>query len=214
MSKNNKALLPVLISLLLFLLLPGCMRFSRRSPKRNKYILQINKDVYGNKKNTAHSETNDLAIEVKPFHVNAKFARKEFVYRNSVNKFESDYYNIFFVNPSDLITEEIILWLQNDDKFTFVASEFSRFSAQYTLEGTVTELYGDFASGSGAAVLGINLYIIKESSTHPKIVFNKRYHKKVSIQQRTPAALIEGWNNAFEQILRQFSSDINTQLSL
>ena len=77
------------------------------------------------------------------------------------------------------------------------------------MEGNVNELYGDYrASGTPKAVLGIQFFLIDETYSNSRIIFQKNYHGEVALKNNSPETLVEGWNNALGQILTDLKEDL------
>jgi hypothetical protein len=76
----------------------------------------------------------------------------------------------------------------------------------YTLEGNVSELYGDFrSSNTPKAVLGIQFFLISKNS---KILFQNNYREEIVLNSNSPQDLANGWNEALEQILTALAGDL------
>ncbi|KRT64235.1 MAG: conserved exported protein of unknown function [Candidatus Dadabacteria bacterium CSP1-2] len=188
---------------LLFLTLTGCANFSKNYPERNYYILNVsNKDQNS-------SPVSGTVLEVRRFEISPSFSGREFVYRIGDLSYESDFYNQFFRPPSLLTTDEVRKWFSESGRFKYVVDSSNNVEANYILEGNVSELYGDFrATNEPKAVLGIQFFLIEETSTNPQIVFQNNYRREVVLSSNSPEELVKGWNEALEQILTAFAGDL------
>lgn len=191
---------------LLIALTSGCVRLDSEHAGRNRYLVEADTPETGSESNL-HASGSPL-LEVLQFKVSPQFARKEFVYRNG-NQFETDYYNIFFIPPGDMITEETTEWLRKVQPRGFSISPLGRIDPDFTLAGDVVAIYGDFSSKQPAAVMEIRIYLSKETESEPKIVFSKNYRKLIQLKQASPQKLVAGWNQALTGILKEISADLD-----
>jgi hypothetical protein len=79
------------------------------------------------------------------------------------------------------------------------------------LEGSVNALYGDFRNPKQpAAVLEIEFFLYNENTANPGIVTQKRYTKSVALNERSPEALVKGWDQALSEIVAALAADLKT----
>jgi cholesterol transport system auxiliary component len=188
--------------LLLFLTLMGCTTLNKNYPERNYYIFNVSIQ----QRNL--SPVSGTVLDVPRFDISPSFAGTEFVYRIGDLSYQSDFYNQFLRPPASLITEGARKWLSESGLFKYVVnSTYGR--PNYVLEGNVNELYGDFrAHDTPKAVLGIQFFLIDESSTNPKIIFQNNYQREVALNTKSPGELVKGWNEALQQILTALDEDL------
>jgi cholesterol transport system auxiliary component len=150
----------------------------------------------------------DGKLVVNRLGVAPAFSSRNLLYRMTATEYESDYYNLFLINPGELITQEIRKWLTWANLFEAVIPPGSMFEAAYTLEGHVLELYGDFSEGSGVAVLTIQLFMVHEPHGETEIMHQGRYERRVPLLERSPAGLVRGYNQALASILQQMEKNL------
>lgn len=187
-------------STLLFLSLIGCANLSKNYPERNYYILSVS--------NNNHKPSSDSGaiLEIRGFETSPSFGSREFVYKIGDLSYVSDFYNQFFRPPGQLITEQIRKWFSESGLFKNVVDPSNNVEPDYTLEGNVSELYGDFrSSNTPKAVLGIQFFLISKNS---KILFQNNYREEIVLNSNSPQDLANGWNEALEQILTALSNDL------
>ena len=188
---------------LLFLTLTGCATLEKNYPERNYYIFNISNED----KNL--TPISGGVLEVRRFEISPSFSSREFVYRDGDLSYKSDFYNQFFRTPASLITNEVSKWLSESGQFKYVVDSSNNVEANYILEGNVSELYGDFRTPNTLkAVMGIQFFLIEETSTSPQIVFQNNYRREVVLSSNTPEELVKGWNEALEQILTALAGDL------
>jgi hypothetical protein len=50
--------------------------------------------------------------------------------------------------------------------------------------------------------------LIRDSSAHPAIVFQKKYRRKITIKERSPESLVRGWSEGLKQIMADLRGDL------
>src|SRR5574341_1687118 len=189
---------------LLFLTITGCATLEKNYPERTYYIFNIS-----NEDKNLTPISGEGVLEIRRFEISPSFASREFVYRNGDLSYDTDFYNQFFRTPASLITEEVRKWLSESGQFKYVVDSSNNVDANHILEGNVSELYGDFRTpNTPKAVMGIQFFLTEETSTNPKIVFEKNYRREVVLSSNSPEELVKGWNEALEQILTALAGDL------
>jgi cholesterol transport system auxiliary component len=147
-------------------------------------------------------------LQIASARVSPRYADKNFVYRRSEVRFESDFYNEFLISPGVLVAEELRQRLSQSGLFNFVVGSVNALAPTHTLETFVNTLYGDFRDPrTPQAVMEIEFFLSQEGSP-TEIVFHKRYHRTIPLQDRNPEALVQGWNQALEAISGSLVSDL------
>jgi len=79
-----------------------------------------------------------------------------------------------------------------------------------TLEGYVTEFYGDFRKPEApAAVLSLRFVLLRrEGDRSASVILQKDYSRRVPLSDRTATALVAGWDRALDEILTELVSDL------
>jgi cholesterol transport system auxiliary component len=153
-------------------------------------------------------------LSVQRFSVDAAFAERNLVYRLDEFKYEPDYYREFLVTPSAMITEETRQWLANSGLFSEVLPRGSRLQAAYSLEGSVTALYGDFRDEAApVAVMEIRYFLLRRETAGQTVVFTRTYRATRPIPIRTPEALIDALSKDLTEILTRFEADLRQSLA-
>lgn len=136
---------------------------------------------------------------VKEFDITSMYTSNSFVYRMDEFQFKTDYYNEFIISPQRMITAAV-------KQALFDARLFSKpmggKPADHRLHGRVVRIYGDFRQANRPlAVMEISLTL----DTADK----KTFSKEMEIGNRTPQALIAGWNTLLDEIIREFISGLD-----
>jgi uncharacterized lipoprotein YmbA len=144
--------------------------------------------------------------------VAASFAGNALVYRTGDVQYVADPYNAFIADPAAMLGNRIADWLDRAGPFKAVAqpgSAQSAKSAPYVLEATVTELYGDFRTGTPpAAVTTIQFALVDMSGPRAVTLYERTIGRRVEIAQAAPDALMRGYGQALTEILTQLDADL------
>jgi uncharacterized lipoprotein YmbA len=178
----------------LILLLCGC---ASESPwKKQLFALTTPSDEIG-----AFAHTNFLSlprVTVSPL-----FEGNALVYRTGENIYEWDPYAEFLAPPDQMLEECLRLYLRAGHAFADVLDSSSSLKSSCSLEVSVSKLYGDFRQpGKPFAVLEIRLTLYGTDNRH-HMLWQRDFSKSVPLLQRTPAALLAGWNTGLQQIMAE-----------
>lgn len=184
------------------------LNLEKGNPEKRYFILDASRDV------DISSPDTGKVLTVRRFRVSPKYEGKGLVYRLEELSYESDFYNEFFISPVSMFTEEIRNWLAGSGLFKYVVDPSILLDSTYILEGSVTALYGDYrVSAAPKAVMEIQFFLLQETDSNPKIIFQSQYHKEEPLNDNTPDGLIKSWNAAFNQILTEFETGLKGYMS-
>lgn len=188
----------------------ACTGLQKSYPERNYYVIEANIG-----KPQVNNITSDAILMINRFDISPENkSSNEFVYEVSNDMVESDFYNQFFVKPSNMIGIQTMEWLSNSNLFEYVFLSNSYVDEDYILNGNISKLYGDF-SDSPLAVMEIEILFLKKDkvSNSKRIIFFKRYSEEIKIASTDPSDLVEGWNKALTIILANLENDIFQNIS-
>lgn len=153
------------------------------------------------------------ALEVHRFSVNAAFSTRNLVYRTGRLEYETDYYRQFLIPPGAMITEQTRDWLARSGLFSHILPMGSRIAPDYTLEGNVTSLYGDFSDKSApAAVMELRLFVL-DNAGGEKVVFAQTYRAATPVKDTTAGVFVEALNTSLADILTRLETDLRKTLA-
>lgn len=204
-TESRNAIVPV-FGLIIVLIAGGCS-IKQSYPAKDYFALEVSRETEA----TPPSEGKTLLV--RDFIVSPKFADKGFVYRLTDLNYETDYYNEFLVPPGALLSEDTREWLAGSGIFDLVGDRSTLVSPTYTLYGRITGLYGDMRmKGQEKAVLEVRVFVFEhldpDVTRDTDLRFQKKYREEVPLSARSPAALVEGWNEAFRQFLTALEEDL------
>jgi len=149
-----------------------------------------------------------VILKLRRMTISDLYNTRELVYQMADGRVESDFYNMFFVTPGNMLTTELRTWLQASNLFANVIEPGSMVIPTLTLESTVNSLYGDYSSGSPAAVVAMQFFLVDESTANNDIVFSKDYRRRVPLAQPDPAALVQAMTQATQAIFTELEQDL------
>jgi cholesterol transport system auxiliary component len=181
----------------------GCVTLQRSYPERRYFMIDVQA-----RRSSNHDGTRVLSVA--NLHISPRYADRNFIYRISETEYEPDFYNQFLSAPATMISEELRRALAAAAPFQFVIGPANSQSAHYVVEGSINLLYGDFRNfNAPAAVLEIEFFLHNDDPAKSALVMQKRYHRSVTLKERSPEALVQGWNQALEEIVAAFVADLN-----
>ena len=206
---KQKILVPIsCLALFLSYFSAGCLRMDQSIPDKQYFMLDISRH-----KSTVADAGRGPTLMVRNFFVSPLYDGKAFVYRTSPMRYESDFYNAFFISPGTMLSEETRKWFQKSSLFIVVADPGSVPQPFYVLEGNVSAFYGDYKEkAKPRAILEITFSIFKNASTHNALVFQKDYREAVVLEQGGPKALVMGWSKALERILIALEKELKDKI--
>jgi cholesterol transport system auxiliary component len=188
---------------LAFMVVSSCVTLTKSNPERQYYALDVMRQV------ESGVPVAGTVLEVRRFVVVPAFQGQEFVYRTDDTRYESDFYNQWFVAPSTMLTQQVQNWLINAHVFEHVVAASSYAETTHRLEGTVTDLYEDYRQKDRPkAVLGIRMVLIEDTPSRTAIVFQRDYRQMVEVTDTSPDGLTLAWNQGLEKVFMDFEQDL------
>ena len=190
---------------LLVLFCSGCVSLERSSPERHYFVIELPPSA------NSPEPASDLILSVGNLRISPRYADRSFIYRTSDTGYESDFYNQFLASPDTMISEELRKGLAASRQFKYVLGPADAQQPNYALEGSVNALYGDFRNSSQfAAVLELEFFLYNDNSSNSDLVAQKRYLKSVPLKERSPEALVKGWDQALQEIVVALAADLKS----
>jgi cholesterol transport system auxiliary component len=189
--------------ILFFLVCSACVNLERDAPERHYFVIELPRSA------DQGAPSGDDVLMVSNLRISPRYADRSFVYRTSDAGYESDYYNQFLASPDVMISEELRKGLAASSQFKFVVGPANPLPPNYALEGSINSLYGDFRNAAQpAAVLEMDFFLYRENSNSQGVVLQKRYVKSVSLNAKSPEALVKGWDQALREIIAALAADL------
>lgn len=186
----------VIIMILSYLLFSGCSNILKREyPQKKFYILEPDYSKLFQSGNR-FPNLGIAKIKISPY-----FEGKSFVYRQGDYNYESDYYNEFFVFPSNNIQEIVQKWIDLSK---------SSVSGQdlYSISIYVDSMYIDLRKKESPKTVWSITFSIQNNQT-AEVVYKKKFTEEVGVTENTPEAIVNSWNLGLTKIFSQLYSELN-----
>ena len=201
-----KRLSAAVLALTLLALAAGCASpLSRPSVERRLY------NITAQRADIAQPLQDKTVLKVRPMQISPAYQGKELVYRLGEVEFESDYYNLFFVQPANNLSQQVEQWLGKAGIFSHVVDSTSQVADTHLLEGMVNALYGDFRDRANPkAVLEMQFFLLKNKNESYSVAFSKTYKKAVPFSSgfKDAGVLMAAYNQALAEVLGELEQDL------
>ena len=146
-------------------------------------------------------------LGIRNLEIAAPFEGRPLVYRTGDYAYVRDAYAAFLDTPAESLLVTIREWLRGNASFAAVIEPGSSLKPNTLAEIEVTRLYGDFRQPQRpVAVLTMRFRFFDAPNTQ-KVLLEREYARSIALKSATPAALMDGWNQALTQVLTQVISD-------
>jgi uncharacterized lipoprotein YmbA len=180
------------------LLVAGC---ARQAPVQSTFLLEPPRPA------AAGGPPRAATLKVERVAVAAPFQGRSLVYRQGDLKYESDFYNEFLVYPAPMIGEAIAAWLAAAGLYRTVLTPSSTQDADQSLEGFVSEFYGDLRSeAKPAAVVTIKFFLTAAASAPGEYLWSGELRGRREVAAPSAEALVAGLNDALGDVLEQLAA--------
>jgi cholesterol transport system auxiliary component len=154
-------------------------------------------------------------LGIRRLEIAAPFEGRPLVYRTGEYAYDRDPYAAFLDTPAESLLVTIREWLRGSASFATVVEPGSSLKPNTIAEIEVTRLYGDFRQPQRPiAVVTMRFRIFDAPKTIPeKVLLEREYARSIPLKSATPAVLMDGWNQALTQVLREVISDFRNSES-
>jgi ABC-type uncharacterized transport system auxiliary subunit len=158
---------------------------------------------------SAASHSPQPTLLIRRVTVAVPFDSQSFIYRTGELSYERDPYADFLVAPSEAVDAALRGYLQESGAFQAVVEPGSALTPSLQLEAEIEQLYGDFRNPTApAAVLQISFRFYNASNDIPQqVLLEKQYAHRTALKTRTAAAVMAGWNEGLNEIVKQTMAD-------
>ena len=186
-------------------LVAGCIGVANNQPEKQYYALEVVRE------GQAMVLLPGTVLDIRKFRAAPPLGR-ELVYRETDARYESDFYNEWFVIPDVMLTQQTTNWLAAAGLFQHVMDSSGSLVPTHILEGMVTALYADYRANPAKAVIGLQFVLIHDKAASADLIWHNHYRNEVEVRERSPEALVSGWNKALQITLTSLETDLNKAL--
>ncbi|HPP07021.1 MAG TPA: ABC-type transport auxiliary lipoprotein family protein [Syntrophorhabdaceae bacterium] len=208
MLKERKNILDILVVVLFFISLTGCLPTGKAPYYVEQYILD-----YDHPKIDL-GKAIDTSVKFERFSVAQVYNNTRMNYRTNPFRIDAYNYSRWRVNPGDLIGDFLLRDMRGSNIIAVVMSyrnpEYTRFS----VEGGVEEFLEVMEDGRPFAVLSLNLAVLdnKETEITKKIKLQKTYKTKEPLKDHSPESLAKGMSTSLARVSELFLKDFYSVL--
>ena len=203
MKAELKTAAAVVLSIILFS--TGCAQ--RRAVVKDTFLLEAKR---GGASAQAASER---ILAVQPFSIAPAFEGKCVVSRVDDNRYESDFYNEYFVSPAPMITEQTRRWLSESGLFAQVLLPVSSVEPAYVLEGHIQQMVLDISDPDAPrAELKITFFLLEQHKRDRTIRFQQTYSVSHAMESGSMQDYMAAQSRCLRDILAKLESDLASHL--
>jgi cholesterol transport system auxiliary component len=203
---RSQETLALLLALSLSLLALGsCVKLEQKPVDKRFYALEVARPGAALATSTTTSATPETLL-VRRMQVAPRVSGRELVFRTGDSAWTADFYNLYFVIPADMLTQDLRAWLRDAGLFANVIDPSSLILPGYILEGNVSGLHGDFGVKPPQAVAEMQFLLLKNTAGERSVVLTRDIRKSVPLAANTPAELVRA--------LRQAVTEVNAELEV
>jgi len=189
----------------------SCVKMERQPLDKHYYALETTRPG-ADRQAVAVAPSSRATLLVRRLQVAPRAAGRELVYRTAPSAWTADYYNLFFVSPADMLTQDLRAWLSASSVFANVVDPGSLAASGYVLEGNVSALHGDFAAKPSQAVAEMQFILFKPTDGERTIVLTREYRKSVPLASDSPQELVRALRQAVAGIYADLEADLRSAL--
>ena len=157
----------------------------------------------------AHQPRTDIWLRMGSVSVTTPFDGKSLVYRLGDNRYEKDFYNVYAALPNEMVSNATRQWMNQANIFSMTVGQSTSFFPFYTLQASVEEFYGDYRMRPEAVVTVEFFLTVTTAGIEKPLIGSNRYTKRVALANNTPAALVQGEQEALAEILKLYEVQLN-----
>jgi len=200
-----------LFSVLALVLLCSCMKLERQQVDKRFYSLDVARPV--DAAGVGSPARNPGALLVRRLQVSPRCSGRELVYHLGESSWTADYYNLFFLAPADMLSQDLRTWLGAASLYGNVVDPASLLEPNFVLEGNVTALHGDFSVKPAQAVVEMQFLLLRNDGSERRVLMTKELRQTVPLAGGAPQDVVRALRQAvavtfaeLEAALRQVSA--------
>ncbi len=182
-------------------LVAGCS-FSRPAPVKQVFLIEAPTPP------TA-AKTQQATLQVRNVGLAAPFRGRNFVYRETDLRYESDFYTEFLVAPTSMLADATARALDRARVFARVVPPGSPPEADFVLDGFFQAFYVDFRDAGKPAAEATATYFLSRGDPATAVPFwSKQYQQRAPVSGSGPDAYAAALSAAFAAIATELAADL------
>lgn len=188
----------------------SCVKLERQPIEKRFYALETVRPGTPVPAGTAPSRA---VLLVRRLTTSPRLAGRELVYRTAPSAWTADYYNVFFVSPADMLTQDLRAWLSASGQWANVVDPSSLVAPSHILEGNITGLYADFAANPPQAVAEGQFLLLSGGPEERRVLLTRQYRTSAPVASRTPQEVVRAEREAVTALFAQLEADLRQALA-
>lgn len=204
MRARGLTLATLFLVLVSAVMMPGCFR--RQYPERRQFVLEV---VRAGPPHAASK----AVIKIGRVRAEPQYERRSFVYRTGEATYADDFYNTFYVSPTQMTRSILQEWLVDANLFATVADVDSLVGAEWLLESRLLDFYIDRRpQAAESAVVRMSVTVIDTTRSPPRAILERVYEENVSVKGGGDH-YVEAWSAALADVCGELEVDLLGLLS-
>jgi Protein of unknown function (DUF330). len=192
--------------------LTSCVKLERQPVDKRFFALEV---VRPGEPLTAPAAKGGTVL-VRRVQMSPRVSGRELVYHMADSSWTADYYNLFFVPPADMLSQDLRSWLSSTGLYANVVDPGSLLVPTRILETNVVSLHGDFSSKPAQAVVEMQFMLLDNGvgasgttlSGGRKVLLTTTVRRTAELAENSPQALVR----ALHVAVTQCYAELETQL--
>lgn len=179
----------------------GCS-FSRPAPVKQVYLIEGPTPA-------AAPKTQPATLHVRAVGLAAPFRARNFVYRETDLRYESDFYTEFLVAPAAMLADGTARALERSRVFARIVPPGSPPEGDFLLDGFFDAFYVDLREAGKPAAEAVATYFLSRGDPAAPVPFwSKQYRKRVPVNGSGADAYAAALSAAFGAIATELAGDL------
>ena len=201
MTARPSRILAVATALAAAALAAGCS-FSRPAPVKQVFLVEAPTPP-------AAAKTQQATVHVRNVGLAAPFRGRNFVYRETDLRYESDFYTEFLVAPAAMLADGTARALERARVFARVVPPGSPPEGDYLLDGFFDAFYVDLRDAGKPAAEAVATYFLSRGDPATPVPFwSKQYRQRAPVSGSGADAYAAALSAAFAAIATELAADL------
>ncbi len=191
--------------LVLATLVAGCVSLEKSYPEKTYYLLAAER------KAAKRAPVPKAVLRVSSCRVAPAFDKTQIVIRRGESAYEADFWNAFFLPPSEMLTATVRDFYAESGLFENVVHAGSLVDASLVLETAVPAIYADLREEGGAgasAVVSFQALLLRDGADGPKVLLERSYREATPLEDRSAKGIVAGLNAGLAKVLAALEADM------